>query len=157
MEVDRGVGGCNDYLIARGNRPRRSKGMIIMAKVSYTAATLAAEVGVAPKALRVFLRTPESGIESVGKGGRYSIEMTATQLAKFKKNFAAWTDAKEKAAAARREEQAAKELNVLTVATPADLDMTAENDEAEGPNAADLTDEDFAEMLDEIANEDDEA
>lgn len=130
--------------------------MIKMAKVSYTAATLAVELEVAPKALRVFLRTEESGIAPVGKGGRYSIEMTATQLAKFKKNFAAWTAAKEAAAAARREEQAAKELNVLTVATPADLDMTAENDEVEGPNSADLTDADFAEMLEEIANEDDE-
>lgn len=130
--------------------------MIKMAKVSYTAATLAVELEVAPKALRVFLRTEESGIAPVGKGGRYSIEMTATQLAKFKKNFAAWSAAKEEAAAKRREEQAAKELNVLTVATPADLDMTAENDEVEGPNSADLTDADFAEMLEEIANEDDE-
>lgn len=130
--------------------------MIKMAKVSYTAKTLADELEVAPKALRVFLRTEESGIAPVGKGGRYSIEMTATQLAKFKKNFAAWTAAKEAAAAARREEQAAKELNVLTVATPADLDMTAEVDEVEGPTAADLTNEQFEEMLEEIANEDDE-
>lgn len=126
-----------------------------MAKVSYTAATLAAELEVAPKALRVFLRTEESGIAPVGKGGRYSIEMTATQLAKFKRNFAAWSAAKEEAAAKRREELAAKELNVLTVATPADLDLT-EVDEVEGPNSADLTDADFAEMLEEIANEDDE-
>jgi hypothetical protein len=127
--------------------------MIIMAKVSYTAKTLADELEVAPKALRVFLRTEQSGIAPVGKGGRYSIEMTATQLAKFKKNFAAWTAEKEAAAAKRREEQAAKELNVLTVATPADLDMTEVDEE---PNAADLSDEDFAEMIDEIANEDDD-
>ncbi|MGN6538276.1 MAG: hypothetical protein ACTHKQ_21425 [Mesorhizobium sp.] len=127
-----------------------------MAKVSYTAAALAAELEVAPKALRVYLRTPESGIESVGKGGRYSIEMTATQLAKFKKNFAAWSAAKEAAKAKALEEKAAKELTVLTVATPADLDMTEVDEEPEGPNAADLSDADFAEMLDEIANEDDE-
>ena len=138
--------------------------MIKMAKISFTAATLAAELStddaqVTPKQLRVFLRTPESGIAPVGKGGRYSLEMTAAQLRGFKKNFGTWKDAQDAARAARAaqaaEEKAAKELNVLTVATPADLDLT-EVDEVEGPNSADLTDADFAEMLEEIANEDDE-
>ena len=121
-----------------------------MAKVAYTAATLAAELEVAPKALRVFLRTPDSGIPAVGKGGRYSIEMTATQLAKFKKNFTAWTDAKEEARAAREAEIAAAQLAAPPTAEVAELDMTNTDE----PNAADLDDDAFAEMLDEIANED---
>lgn len=123
-----------------------------MAKVSYTAKTLAAELEVAPKALRVYLRTAESGIESVGKGGRYSIEMTPTQLAKFKKNFTAWTAAKEAAKAKALEEKAAAEL----AATPAVIDMTEVDEEPEGPTAADLTDDQFAEMIEELADEDDE-
>jgi hypothetical protein len=61
-----------------------------MAKVSYTTATLAAEVDTTPKELRKFLRSEISGIESVGKGGRYTIELTATQLAATKKKFAKW-------------------------------------------------------------------
>lgn len=128
--------------------PHPIEGMMIMAKVSYTAATLAAELEVAPKALRVFLRTEESGIAPVGKGGRYSIEMTATQLTKFKKNFTAWTAAKEAAKAER--DRLLLEQKADSTATPAELDMT----DAEGPNVADLTDDQFAEMLDEIANED---
>lgn len=134
-----------------GTAPHPLKGMIKMAKVSYTAATLAAELEVAPKALRVFLRTEESGIAPVGKGGRYSIEMTATQLTKFKKNFAAWTEAREAARAARQAEIDAAAL----AATPAELDMTAD-EVADEPMVADLDADAFAEMIAEIADEDGE-
>lgn len=136
--------------------------MIKMAKVTYTAATLAAELEVAPKALRVFLRTPESGIAPVGKGGRYSIEMTATQLAKFKKNFAAYTAAQEKARAERAaaleaakaatdddiSDADAKKINVLTI-------KVDEVDEVE-PQELDfenMTDEAIEAALEEIATE----
>lgn len=125
------------------------KGMIKMAKVSYTAATLAAEVGTTSKALRVFLRTADSGIESVGKGGRYSIEMTATQLAKFKKTFQAHEEARAAAKAAREAELAASKAAHPT-AEAADLDFTEVDEE---PTAATLTDEEFADMIAEIAAE----
>lgn len=138
-----------------GTAPHPLKGMIKMAKVSYTAATLAAELEVAPKALRVFLRTPDSGIAPVGKGGRYSLEMTATQLTKFKKNFAAWTEAREAARAARQAEVDAAAL----AATPAELDMTAEGEEiieVDSPTYDELDAAAFDEMILEVANEDDE-
>jgi len=124
-----------------------------MAKVSYTAATLATEVGTNPKALRVFLRTPESGVEPVGKGGRYSLELTATQLAKFKKNFKAHEEARAAAKAAREAELAqAKESHPATLT--ADLDFSEVDDEE--PTAGMLTDEDFTDMIAEIAAEDSE-
>jgi hypothetical protein len=64
--------------------------MTIMAKITYTTATLAADLDTTPKELRKFLRSDLSGIEKVGKGGRYSLEVTATQLKSIKKNFTAW-------------------------------------------------------------------
>ncbi len=72
-----------------------------MAKVSYTTATLAPELGTDPKALRKFLRSDLSGIEKVGKGGRYSLEFTATQLKGLTKKYNEWVaqvDAKRAAA-----------------------------------------------------------
>jgi hypothetical protein len=132
--------------------------MITMAKVNYTAKTLADEVGTTPKALRVFLRTADSGVESVGKGGRYSIEMTATQLAKFKKNYAAFEAAKAEAKAAREAElAAAKAAHPVSQGESSpvetELDFTEVDEE---PTAADLTDDEFADMIAEIEAEGDE-
>jgi hypothetical protein len=64
--------------------------MIKMAKVEYSTKSLSEEIGTTPKELRKFLRSDMSGIESVGKGGRYTIGLTATQLGKMKKSFAKW-------------------------------------------------------------------
>jgi hypothetical protein len=90
------------------------------AKISYTSATLAAELGTSAKALRVFLRSEASGVESVGKGGRYALEFTPGQLAKLAKAHANWSIAQEsrraqrdaqKAAAIEPDEAAAAELD----------------------------------------------
>lgn len=66
-----------------------------MAKITYTTATLATDLDTTPKELRKFLRSDLSGIEKVGKGGRYTLEVTATQLKSIKKNFASWVEASE--------------------------------------------------------------
>lgn len=82
-----------------------------MAKITYTTATLSAEVDTTPKELRKFLRSDLSGIEKVGKGGRYSLDFTATQLKSLKKNFAAWVaDADAKRSAAKIEKVAEVEV-----------------------------------------------
>jgi hypothetical protein len=140
--------------------------MIRMAKTVYTAATLAAEVETAPKELRKFLRTEESGVAPVGKGGRYAIEMTATQLAKFKKNFTAWTEANEVARAERKaaleaaqvatevaeddiSDAEAKKINVLTIGDRGEI---MEDDE-DSTDFDTMTDEDIEAALDELATE----
>lgn len=123
-------------------------------KTAFTAATLATEFGTNPKELRKFLRSDESGIESVGKGARYSFEFTPTQVGALKKKFNAWSQAVETARAARAAElaeiKAAKELNVLTVAVPTPEDEVVENDDE---LASDLTDDEFNAMIAEIESE----
>lgn len=101
-----------------------------MAKITYTTATLSAEVDTTPKELRKFLRSDASGIEKVGKGGRYSLDFTATQLKSLKKNFAAWVadaDAKKVAKVAAEVEVTELDEDALIAAdaddpTPEDLD-----------------------------------
>lgn len=126
-----------------------------MAKVSYTTTTLAAEVGTTPKELRKFLRGETSGVESVGKGGRYNIELTATQLAKLKKNHDAWVAAQENA---KKERQAAA-LAAAIIAetekgevTEADIAELDEEFTTDAPlDDAEPTDEEIADLeLEEI-------
>lgn len=149
LEIDRGARGCDTYLIA----PREGgpiEGMMIMAKstkTAFTAATLATELGTDPRTARKFFRSAESGIEPVGKGARYSLEFTATQLNGLKKKFTAWTEA----AAAKKAEISdaeAKKINVLTVKAES---APVETDDE--PEAADLTDEEFTQMIEEIEAE----
>lgn len=107
-----------------------------MAKVSYTTATLAPEVGTTPKELRKFLRTDLSGIQSVGKGGRYTVELTATQLNSLKKKFTKWVEEKAiKAEDAIKVEKAALAKADAGAVTEADLD---EFDADYAPTDADL-------------------
>lgn len=116
-------------------------------KTAFTAATLATELGTDPRTARKFFRSPESGIEPVGKGARYSLEFTATQVNTLKKKFNAWTEA----AAAKKAEISdaqAKKINVLTVEVES---APVETDDEE--QAADLTDDEFARMIEEIESE----
>lgn len=130
-------------------------------KTAFTATTLAAEFGTNPKELRKFLRSPESGIESVGKGARYSFEYTPTQLAALLKKYTAWHQAVETARAARAAElesiKAAKALTVLTIAVPTDEGTGVETDEAtpedDELDIEGMTDDEIESMLDEIATE----
>lgn len=130
-----------------------------MAKVSYTTATLTAEIGAAtPKELRKFLRSDMSGIESVGKGGRYNIELTATQLAKLKKQHAAWVAAQEAAKADREAARIAAAITAegakgeVTEADIAELDAEFTTDAPLDDDEP--TDEEIAELeLEEIDDE----
>lgn len=88
----------------------RSTQMATSTKITYTTATLAAELGAeSAKALRVFLRSSASGITPVGKGARYSLEFGARDLAGLKKKFEGWSSAQaaRKAEAAEAATQAA--------------------------------------------------
>jgi hypothetical protein len=132
--------------------------MMIMAntKTAFTAATLATEFGTNPKELRKFLRTPESGIEPVGKGARYNIELTPAATTKLRKKFQDWSAAAEKAREERKqmlEDAAAKKLNVLTVEVESEV---VETDEvpAEELDFENMTDADIEAALDEIVAED---
>ena len=58
-----------------------------------TTTTLAAEFDTTPRTLRKFLRSNESGIESVGKGSRYSLPTAKREVNSLKKKFDAWSAA----------------------------------------------------------------
>jgi predicted transcriptional regulator len=129
-----------------------TEGIKIMAKAQYTTALLADEVGTTPKELRKFLRSDTSGVEKVGKGGRYTIELTATQLTAMKKKFNKWeADGEARRAAAKiaaatvSQDEADGATDAPGAVTEADLE---EFDEAFEP-----TDED----LEEIELDEDEA
>lgn len=119
-----------------------------MAKVSYTTATLAPEVG-APntKELRKFLRSDLSGVESVGKGGRYTLEFTATQLNSLRKKYTKWNE--EKAAKIEQDAVAAEKALLLKAdETPAGAVTEADLEEFDAEfEITDPTDEDL-EMID---------
>lgn len=149
----------------KARRGLTTEGMITMAakttKTVFTATALAAECETDPRTLRKFLRSSASGIDPVGKGARYNLEFTATQLGKIKKNFAEWTAAGTAAKVQRESDKAAKKLNVLTV-TPASEGVD-EVDEELDPDFADMTDEEIDEfadnkliemLADELATED---
>lgn len=67
-------------------------GLMIM--TANTTATLAAAFDTTPRELRKFLRSSASGIESVGKGSRYTLPSTKREVAALNKRFAAWVEAK---------------------------------------------------------------
>lgn len=62
--------------------------------MSNTPATLAVEFDTTPREVRKFLRSPGSGIESVGKGSRYSLPSSKREVAALRKRFDAWGEAK---------------------------------------------------------------
>jgi hypothetical protein len=59
-----------------------------------TTTELAADFDTTPRELRKFLRSDASGIESVGKGSRYSLPSTKREVASLRKRFDAWGAAK---------------------------------------------------------------
>jgi hypothetical protein len=124
-------------------------------KTAFTAASLAEEFGTTGRELRKFLRTAESGIAPVGKGGRYSLELTPTAVKSLRKKFSAWNDAADAAKIKRAEDNAAKALNVLTV-TPASegVDEVDENDDETEIDFENATDEELEDWTDDalIAN-----
>lgn len=59
---------------------------------TMTVKEVAQELDTDPRTLRKFLRSSDSGIDSVGKGSRYAIERKA--LRGLKTRFTAWNDAR---------------------------------------------------------------
>lgn len=56
---------------------------------AITTAELATALETTPRTLRKFLRSDASGVDSVGKGSRYTIEKA--QVRSLKAKFAKWT------------------------------------------------------------------
>lgn len=69
---------------------------------NITTAELAIELDATPREVRKFLRSPESGIESVGKGSRYAIEKK--QVRSLKARYAKWDEARNATADATADE-----------------------------------------------------
>ena len=59
-----------------------------------TTAELATALETTPRTLRKFLRSNDSGIESVGKGSRYSLPSGKREVQALAKRFTAWNEAK---------------------------------------------------------------
>lgn len=62
-----------------------------------TTTELASEFSTTPRELRKFLRSPESGIEPVGKGARYALPSGKRDMTALRKRFTAWVEAREAA------------------------------------------------------------
>lgn len=54
---------------------------------------LATAFDTTPRTLRKFLRSDDSGVESVGKGSRYSLPSTKREVNSLSKRFTAWSEA----------------------------------------------------------------
>lgn len=67
--------------------------------MTMTTAALATEFDTTPRTLRKFLRSADSGIESVGKGSRYALPSGKRDITALKKRFTAWDEARTAAAA----------------------------------------------------------
>lgn len=76
-----------DKMMTSTNQP---KGMIIMMNTT----DLAANFETSTRTLRKFLRSDASGIESVGKGARYSLPSSKREVASLRKRFDAWDAAR---------------------------------------------------------------
>lgn len=62
--------------------------------MSMTTTELATAFETTPRTLRKFLRSPESGIESVGKGSRYALPSGKREVNAMRKRFSAWDEAR---------------------------------------------------------------
>jgi hypothetical protein len=60
-----------------------------------TTTELAVALDTTPRTLRKFLRSPDSGVESVGKGARYALPSAKREVNALSKRFTAWQAAAE--------------------------------------------------------------
>lgn len=129
---------------------------------AYTTRALAIEVigkddKAATRTLRKFLRDDVTakggkvGVDTPGKGGRYTLDLTKPQLRKLIKDFAAWQVAQEEAKATRAALLADKspkveEEPIEVEEEPIEVESDIEVEAPEGPSdeeiAAMLSDED---------------
>lgn len=59
-----------------------------------TTTELATALETTPRTLRKFLRSQDSGIESVGKGSRYALPTSKREVNALAKRFNAWDEAR---------------------------------------------------------------
>lgn len=122
---------------------------------TYNTRTLAQEIigdegKAATRTLRKFLRDHPT-ISGVGKGGRYSLDFNKTQLRKLTKEFQAWEVKQAEDKAAREALRAAQE------APKADeVDEAPEVDDTPAEDIEGPSNEDLANMLAEIEDEDED-
>lgn len=139
------------------------KGLIIMTAYSTRAlseAVIGSDDKASTRTLRKFLRADavakggKVGIDTPGKGGRYTLDLNKRELTALAKRFAAWQVAEEEAKAKRAADLAAKGAIILPTDDSSDEDALAENEESdnapEGPSdeeiAAMLSDEDDSDI-----------
>lgn len=111
-----------------------------MTATLMTPAELAIELGTDARTTRKFLRSITPRDEQPGKGSRWGIKGTKSNIASLKKQFAAFAAAQEEAKAKRA---AAKKATANEVDIEEGVRMLAEAtgislDELEGPSDADL-------------------
>ncbi len=144
---------------------------------TYTTRTLAAKlltdevVDANPKAatreVRKFLRADtvakggKVGIDTPGKGGRYTLDLKVADVKAMAKRFAAWQVAEEKAKAERAALKAAQAASPIEVADATDEDPTDEAPEATDEDLDDDASDEVAGPSDEeiaamLSDEDDE-
>lgn len=113
-------------------------------KTMITAPALAEAISAPPKELRAFLRSITPREAQPGKGARWALPGTKADIARYRKDFAAWSaqqDAKRAERAAARAAESAAAVDEVDEAhdapTDAELDalaeeiMTAEDDAPE--------------------------
>jgi|SRR6478609_178773 len=101
-------------------------------------ADLAAELGTDPRTARKFLRSITPRDEQPGKGKRWAIKGTKTELTRLTRAFRTFEAAQEEAKA-KRAEEAAQEVEEVT---PEATDEAPDFDSLEGPTDDDLALED---------------
>ena len=95
---------------------------------TLTPADLAAELGTDARTARKFLRSITPRDEQPGKGSRWAIKGTKTEIARLRKGFTAFQAAQDEARAKRAEAKAAEEATIEV--DEVDEEPTAEELEA---------------------------
>lgn len=85
-----------------------------------TTTELAVALDTTPRNLRKFLRSADSGIESVGKGARYSLPSSKREVGALTKRFNKWAEA---------QVEARKERETPSDAPETDAEVEVETDE----------------------------
>lgn len=113
-----------------------------------TTASIAESLNTTPRELRKFLRSKAQG---VGKGSRYALPATKTAIAKMRKEFDAWTVARDSEAKAKT----AKGVSLIKVPKVDEVDeVDADADDNFDPDLeldGDL--DDLADSLDDMNDE----
>lgn len=97
-----------------------------MAATMITPAALAAELGTDARTTRKFLRSITPREEHPGKGSRWEIKGTKTNINSLRKQFTSWNEAQEEARQKRAEEKAKRAEGATDESLDEDEEPTAE-------------------------------